>query len=107
MADKKSINNENDIHKVDEIARGLKVNNQNKIAMQRNNLQFEKKAFCSDDVKKHVSLLSKFEFILLIYFQCRKFLSLFLNTRGRTQGDNAQKSYYQVNSKLTSSIERL
>jgi hypothetical protein len=29
------------------------------IIMQRNDLQSEKKAFCSDDVKKHVSILCK------------------------------------------------
>lgn len=65
----KVVNNENDINKVDEATKGLKVKNTNVIIMQRNNLQCEKKTFCSDDVKKHVSLLCKFEFIFLIKYQ--------------------------------------
>jgi hypothetical protein len=62
----KVINNENDINKAEEATKGMKVQNKNVIIMQRNNLHCEKKTFCSDDVKKHVSLLRKFEFISLI-----------------------------------------
>ncbi len=61
--DSKMMNNENDINKIDEASKGLRVKNTNVIIAQRNNLQFEKKNFCSDDVKKHVSILCKFEFI--------------------------------------------
>lgn len=66
-------NAKDEIHKIEEYVKGSKVNNKatNVIIMQRNDLQCDKKTFCSDDVKKHVSLLCKYvvtfrEFILPI-----------------------------------------
>lgn len=82
MESRKVINSENDVNKIDEAAKGLKVKNKNVITVQRNNFQCEKKAFCSDDVKKHVSILCKFEFNLLIilshFFGCLSHLLFFL-----------------------------
>lgn len=53
-------NAKDDIHKIDDNVKSSKVNKtSNVIIMQRNDLQCEKKTFCSDDVKKHVSLLCK------------------------------------------------
>lgn len=53
-------NAKDDIHKIDDNVKSSKVNKaSNVIKIQRNDLQSEKKAFCSDDVKKHVSALCK------------------------------------------------
>lgn len=84
----KRVNNENDINKIDEGTKGLKVQSKSVIIMQRNNLQFEKKSFCSDDVKKHVSIICKLEFILL-NSQCQIAAYRFWETK--RLGDNAQK----------------
>lgn len=53
-------NAKDEIHMIDDNVKSSKVKKtSNVIIIQRNDLQCEKKPFCSDDVKKHVSVLCK------------------------------------------------